>query len=1068
MSSNGLEKLRKRMALTAYFRDVFGVEDPEDNEAIKRYFNELEGQERGYGDEGRSRVFDFVSFKSDEEDLAREKLVQYDENVRNHTDKINEKRSDPIQFKPFQLLACLMTEAYLDRLTSEREEFLQDLNEFVGEQNDDKGRIKHPEFEDGDLDKLAFWMATGSGKTLLMHINYYQYLHYAEKSDDLMENIILVTPNEGLSNQHIGKMRDSSIPCRSFNAETVELQGVGDNPVKVIEIHKLTEEKTGEGKSVEVESFGHNNLVFVDEGHKGSGIDQTWRTLRESLAEDGFTFEYSATFGQALTSSQVSVQEDYGKSILYDYSYPRFYQDGYGKDYHIVNLESEVDTDLRDRYLLANLLTFYEQIHIFNQNPETVRNTYNIEFPLLVFIGHTVNADTQSDVSKNEDQTLSDVEKSLRFMTDVLRNEDDWVPETIDRILYEDAGVLAEEDGQPFGDALNALRETGLNGQEVYRQLLNEVFNVETSSGLNIVDIEDADGEIGLRAEGTDKYFGVINIGGDKVFLDRIEGEYENISVESDQFKTSLFDSINEQDSDINVLMGSRKFIEGWDSWRVSTMGLMNFGRGRGSQVIQLFGRGVRLLGKGRSLKRTSALNVDPPNHLQLLETLNVFGVRAAYMEKFRDYLSDEGIDTEPREVVEVETKTKDHFQDQGLLVVRPEVDIEFQKEVSFELEAGDSMAPEVDLTPSIEVESSRSGSAREFGGKEPQTIPEQYLDLLDWNEIYRKIWEHRKENEYQNLVCEKSTLQEVISNEHYTLYCPDSMLQVEQFDGLGQVQQIVVMILKSYVSNYYRDRQTQWEQKQLSFVSMDEELSKEDGNFFDQYKLEVRTSADDFLEELEDAVNEDSMYSGSSGRPARVHFDRHLYLPLLAEESDVDEEDISYSPPPLNDGEKNLVRNVKQFFETSEGKEILESWEVYLLRNQSRGRGVGLLSDGKRFFPDFIMWLQNDEHQHIVFLEPHGMVAEGEPVGDHRVKAHEQIKEYEEELSAEADRDDVSLHSYVISQTSLSKLQDLSDQADTREEFREAGLFLKGEVDKIISDVLTVGEETQEVVEND
>jgi len=214
-----------------------------------------------------------------------------------------------------------------------------------------------------------------------MHINYYQYLDYVEDSDALPENILLVTPNEGLSEQHIEDLRESSIPCHHFNAETIELQGVGENPVKVIEIQKLVEEKSGEGLSVEVESFGHNNLVLVDEGHKGSRKGQTWRMLRESLAEDGFTFEYSATFGQALSKASVDVEEEYGKSILFDYSYPRFYDDGYGKDYHIVNLESEVDTDLRDRYLLANLLTYYEQIYVFNQDPETVRNTYNIKFP---------------------------------------------------------------------------------------------------------------------------------------------------------------------------------------------------------------------------------------------------------------------------------------------------------------------------------------------------------------------------------------------------------------------------------------------------------------------------------------------------------------------------------------------------------------------------------------------------------------------------------------------------------------------------------------------------------------
>ena len=60
-------------------------------------------------------------------------------------------------------------------------------------------------------------------------------------------------------------------------------------------------EKRGEGESIPVEAFDGNNLVFVDEGHKGSG-GEVWRAVRDALGETGFTFEYSATFGQALTA----------------------------------------------------------------------------------------------------------------------------------------------------------------------------------------------------------------------------------------------------------------------------------------------------------------------------------------------------------------------------------------------------------------------------------------------------------------------------------------------------------------------------------------------------------------------------------------------------------------------------------------------------------------------------------------------------------------------------------------------------------------------------------------------
>jgi len=145
---------------------------------------------------------------------------------------------------------------------------------------------------------------------------------------------------------------------------------------------------------------------------------------------------------------------------------------------------------------------------------------------------------------------------------------------------------------------------------------------------------------------------------------------------------------------------------------------------------------------------------------------------------------------------------------------------------------------------------------------------------------------------------------------------------------------------------------------------------------------------------------------------------------------------------------------SLKSYFESNDGQKVLDSWEVYLLRNQSRGKGVGLLSDGNRFFPDFIMWLQNEDAQHIVFLEPHGMVREGEPLEDHRVKFYEGIESYENELAERTGKDHVSLHSYVISQTSLNDLRDLS-RVDTREEFHDVGLFFQNEVSQIVEDVL-------------
>ena len=145
----------------------------------------------------------------------------------------------------------------------------------------------------------------------------------------------------------------------------------------------------------------------------------------------------------------------------------------------------------------------------------------------------------------------------------------------------------------------------------------------------------------------------MINVGDDAKLVKLCE---ENgLDTGDREFSGSLFHDINKPDSTVNVLIGSKKFTEGWNSWRVSTMGLMNVGKTEGSQIIQLFGRGVRLKGHGFSLKRSGKTqlpdDVQRPKHIGVLETLSIFGIRADYMAQFRDFLVEEGLPTNDERV---------------------------------------------------------------------------------------------------------------------------------------------------------------------------------------------------------------------------------------------------------------------------------------------------------------------------------------------------------------------------------------------------------------------------------
>jgi ABC-type transport system involved in cytochrome bd biosynthesis fused ATPase/permease subunit len=82
----------------------------------------------------------------------------------------------------------LFTEIYLDKYFADPNKLLTELNEFVELFNDplqndipNQFDFVAQKFTLAELSKIAIWSATGSGKTLLLHVNIKQYLYYAKK-----------------------------------------------------------------------------------------------------------------------------------------------------------------------------------------------------------------------------------------------------------------------------------------------------------------------------------------------------------------------------------------------------------------------------------------------------------------------------------------------------------------------------------------------------------------------------------------------------------------------------------------------------------------------------------------------------------------------------------------------------------------------------------------------------------------------------------------------------------------------------------------------------------------------
>ena len=163
--------------------------------------------------------------------LPAELLLEYDQNIVRHTQRLNERRitrgEEPIVWKYFQYLTLLFCEIYLDRYFRDPKALLQELNEQVAAYNEHKPKADRiAVFDKGNeawpqLNKLAFWMATGSGKTLVMHVNILQYQHALAQRGRQRElnRIILLTPNEGLSQQHLREFEAAGIDAELFDKD---------------------------------------------------------------------------------------------------------------------------------------------------------------------------------------------------------------------------------------------------------------------------------------------------------------------------------------------------------------------------------------------------------------------------------------------------------------------------------------------------------------------------------------------------------------------------------------------------------------------------------------------------------------------------------------------------------------------------------------------------------------------------------------------------------------------------------------------------------------------------------
>jgi type III restriction enzyme len=358
-------------------------------------------------------------------------------------------------------------------------------------------------------------------------------------------------------------------------------------------------------------------FIMLDEAHKGDKEESKRQHIYSILSRNGFLFNFSATF----------TDERDIRTTAFDFNLARFIESGYGKHITVLKQENRAFKDKEDftnaekqRMVLKTLLLLTYVRRTYDKLLESAgRVVYHR--PLLLTLVHSVNtADADLKLFFRELERIGKGE--THHATWQAAKDELW--EEFDQglqLMYE--GELLYADYALF-QALEL------------QDILQAVFNADSPGDIEVWVRPTNRQELAFKLKNAERPFALIKIGDISHWLkEELEG-YDILEGFEDE---GFFQRLNEPDSDINILMGSRSFYEGWDSNRPNVITFINIGMGTDARkfILQAIGRGVRIEPFAGTRKRMRSLYNAGDEHAKHLcplikdlvlplETLCIFG----------------------------------------------------------------------------------------------------------------------------------------------------------------------------------------------------------------------------------------------------------------------------------------------------------------------------------------------------------------------------------------------------------------------------------------------------------
>ncbi|WRB30080.1 DEAD/DEAH box helicase family protein [Helicobacter pylori] len=481
------------------------------------------------------------------------------------------------------------------------------------------------------INRLAFYMATGSGKTIVI-IKLVELLSVAIRMGLIpKKNIMFFSANEHLIKQFekeiekYNRNKDYFKQIDFKNLKSVTHKDFHRTPKDFFEKialfyyrADLMNDEESKENLLNYKDYWDNgeNYVILDEAHKGNKTESKRQAIFSLLSLGGFLFNFSATF----------TEESDLITAVYNLSVGEWVKLGYGKESVLLkknNLNAFKELkDLNDREKEIALL---KALLLLGMQKRYQTEGYFYD-PLMLVFTHSVNV-------KN-----SDAEIFFKTLARVIENDDgsDFLKAKDDLLEELKNPEFLFSDDKDKDYKVKVFKE-GLKSMD-FKGLKEEVFYANNGH-IEVIINPKNNQEIAFKLNTSDKVFCLIKIGDITEWICEKLKSVKVVSKNLSFKEESYFSQIDK--SSINILVGSRTFETGWDSTRPSVILFLNIGLDDDAKklVKQSFGRGVRIESVKNQRQRLAYLDIDEaikdrlkPN-AAMLETLFVIPTNHASLE---------------------------------------------------------------------------------------------------------------------------------------------------------------------------------------------------------------------------------------------------------------------------------------------------------------------------------------------------------------------------------------------------------------------------------------------------